>query len=107
MLIGLSVMVDHLIGVPLTGASMNPSRSFGAAVWQGQWADHWIYWIGPIAGSCMVATIYFSVFLSGPGYVDHVKALKMKDEEQVEKAPATGGGRKVVQTDDNVIIRNV
>lgn len=56
--IGLAVLVDHLIGVPLTGASMNPARSFGPALVAGQWADHWIYWVGPAAGGVLAALFY-------------------------------------------------
>ena len=56
--IGLAVLVDHLVGVPLTGASMNPARSFGPALVAGQWADHWIYWVGPAAGGVLAALFY-------------------------------------------------
>ena len=38
--IGMAVLVDHLVAVPITGASMNPARSFGPALVAGQWADH-------------------------------------------------------------------
>jgi aquaporin TIP len=40
--IGLAVLAIHLIAVPLTGASVNPARSFGPALAANQWADHWI-----------------------------------------------------------------
>ena len=56
--IGLVVLVDHLVGVPITGASMNPARSFGPALIAGIWTDHWIYWAGPIAGGLLAALAY-------------------------------------------------
>lgn len=56
--IGLAVLVDHLLGVPLTGASMNPARSFGPALVAGVWANHWIYWIGPALGALLAVWIY-------------------------------------------------
>ena len=56
-IIGLAVLVDHLIGVPLTGASMNPARSFGPALLAGEWTDHWIYWVGPLAGGALAALV--------------------------------------------------
>jgi MIP family channel proteins len=56
--IGLTVAADILVGGPLTGASMNPARSFGPALAAGFWEYHWIYWIGPILGASLAAWIY-------------------------------------------------
>ena len=61
--IGLIVAVDHLVGVPLTGASMNPARTFGPALIAGSWADHWIYWVGPVVGGGLAALMYKMIFL--------------------------------------------
>ena len=61
--IGFVVLVDHLVGIPLTGASMNPARSFGPAVVANIWTDHWIYWLGPLIGAALAALIYEFVFL--------------------------------------------
>ena len=61
--IGLVVLVDHMVGVPLTGASMNPARSFGPALAASEWADHWVYWVGPIVGGIAAAVLYEMVFL--------------------------------------------
>ena len=62
--IGMTVLVNHFIGVPLTGASMNPARSFGPALASGQWADHWVYWAGPIIGAVVAALLYQFIFNS-------------------------------------------
>jgi MIP family channel proteins len=56
--VGFIVMVDALMGGPLTGASMNPARSFGPALATGQWASHWIYWIGPLIGMALAVPVY-------------------------------------------------
>lgn len=48
--IGMAVALDVLMGGPLTGASMNPARSFGPALVGGRWGAQWIYWVAPIAG---------------------------------------------------------
>lgn len=61
--IGLTVLVDHLAGVPLTGASMNPARSFGPALVAGVWDNHWVYWLGPLVGGALAALLYESIFL--------------------------------------------
>ncbi len=63
MAIGLVVLVDHLVGIPLTGAGMNPARSFGPAVVANIWDDHWIYWLGPLIGGAVAALVYEYVFL--------------------------------------------
>ncbi len=60
--IGLAVLVDHLFGVPVTGASMNPARSFGPALVAGVWAGHWIYWIGPLIGGVLAGLAYQFLF---------------------------------------------
>lgn len=56
--IGATVAVDALWGGPVSGASMNPARSFGPALVGGVWTSHWLYWLGPIAGVVMGAGAY-------------------------------------------------
>jgi aquaporin Z len=46
--VGLTVGFCALVGGPLTGASMNPARSFGPALIGGLWQAHWLYWIAPV-----------------------------------------------------------
>ena len=63
MAIGLAYLVNSLVGIPLTGASMNPARSFGPAIVANVWTDHWIYWLGPLIGAALAALIYEYLFL--------------------------------------------
>ncbi len=65
MVIGFAVLVDHLVGVPLTGASMNPARSFGPALVADFWDDHWVYWLGPLIGGGLAAFVYYFTFMWG------------------------------------------
>ncbi len=59
--IGFTVALDALWGGPLTGASMNPARSFGPALIAGQWDYHWVYWLAPITGALAGAWTYQSI----------------------------------------------
>jgi aquaporin NIP len=59
--IGGAVGLDALFGGPVTGASMNPARSFGPALASGQWHDFWVYVIGPVAGAALGALAYQAV----------------------------------------------
>ena len=61
--IGLVVVFDILAGGPLTGASMNPARSFGPALVSGSWANHWVYWLGPLVGGALAALVYDHLLL--------------------------------------------
>lgn len=56
--IGATVALDALWGGPVTGASMNPARSFGPALVTGVWQSHWLYWLAPLLGACAGAAFY-------------------------------------------------
>jgi MIP family channel proteins len=43
---------------PITGASMNPARSFGPALVGNHWQVFYAYLIGPIGGACVAAVVY-------------------------------------------------
>lgn len=56
--IGLTVALDILFGGPLTGAAMNPARTFGPALASGHWNNHIVYWVGPMLGGLLAGLIY-------------------------------------------------
>jgi aquaporin NIP len=64
--IGGAVALDALFGGPVTGASMNPARSFGPALASGTWGDLWIYVAGPVAGAALGVFGYELVRGSSP-----------------------------------------
>ena len=63
--IGLTVAFDILAGGAVTGASMNPARSFGPSLVHGyfEWS-WWCYWVAPIAGAVVAAQFYDKVLLA-------------------------------------------
>lgn len=56
--IGLMVTAAIFLGGPLTGAALNPARAFGPALASGNWMNHFVYWVGPLLGALVAATLY-------------------------------------------------
>lgn len=61
--IGLVLAMDILFGGPLTGASMNPARTLGPAVANGDVSYVWMYFVGPLLGGALGALLYDKYFL--------------------------------------------
>jgi MIP family channel proteins len=70
--IGLTVAADILAIGPLTGASMNPARSFGPAFVTHSFGGQFVYWTGPIVGAIVAAVVYDAVLLRGRREVEPV-----------------------------------
>jgi len=58
--IGFSLVLIHLVGIPITGTSVNPARSLGPAVFVGGEAlpQLWLFWVAPILGGILAAVIW-------------------------------------------------
>jgi MIP family channel proteins len=61
--IGLTIAADILAIGPLTGASMNPARSFGPAVVTGIFEGQTAFWVGPLVGGVVAALLYDKLFI--------------------------------------------
>ena len=58
--IGLTLTFVHIVGIPLTGTSVNPARSIGPALLVGgkALADLWIFIVAPLVGAVLAALVY-------------------------------------------------
>src|SRR4051812_43653359 len=58
--IGLSLVAVHLVGIPLTGTSVNPARSLGPALFVGGLAlsQLWVFIVAPLAGGALAAVAH-------------------------------------------------
>ena len=82
--IGLALSVVHLIGIPITGTSVNPARSLGPALIVGGTAlsQVWLFIVAPLVGGAIAAVLNWVIFPPSPGSVD---------VEQAELAEASEG----------------
>lgn len=64
LIIGLTLVLVHLIGIPFTGTSVNPARSLAPALLQGGNAlvQSWLFIVAPIIGA-MLASLFYNLVL--------------------------------------------
>ena len=61
--IGLTVFtLSFAFGVQ-TGASMNPARTFGPALFNSNWENHWVYWVSPLSAGFLTSLGYKILFM--------------------------------------------
>ena len=58
----MTLTVGVLVAGPFTGAAFNPARAFGPALAANHWANHGVYWVGPLAGGVAAAWVYDNLF---------------------------------------------
>ena len=61
--IGFSLVMVHILGIGLTGTSVNPARSIGPALFAGGDAlsSLWVFIVGPFVGSALAALVYILI----------------------------------------------
>jgi len=60
--IGATILLEALVGGPVSGASMNPARSIAPAMVSGNYESLWIYIFAPSIGACLASVIWKTVF---------------------------------------------
>jgi len=87
--IGFTLFIVHLVGIPITGTSVNPARSLGPALLVGGDALNqlWLFWVAPILGGIIAAMVWVLV-LAPPEPMT-------KEEMQKERWAAMEAARKV------------
>ena len=63
---GADITLGALWGSPISGASINPARSFGPALVASVWSHQWIYWLSPIVGAGLGTLTYQMIRLPLP-----------------------------------------
>jgi len=63
---GVVVTVASYFGAPYTGGVLNPARAFGPALAARQWVYQGVYWVGPLAGAVVAASLYDLLFRRRP-----------------------------------------
>jgi aquaporin Z len=61
--IGFTISLDILMGGLLTGAIMNPARAFGPQLVGHEWKHFWVWYVGPLAGGVIAASVYELLYL--------------------------------------------
>jgi aquaporin Z len=67
--IGLTLVVIHIVGIQVTGVSVNPARSFGPAVFAGGQAlgQLWLFILAPLVGAAMAGALFRVKLLEADG----------------------------------------
>ena len=56
--IPLTLVAIHVAAIPISGASVNPARSFGPALVGNSWSDLWIYFVAPPLGAILATVVH-------------------------------------------------
>jgi aquaporin Z len=87
--VGGYIALAGLWGSPISGASMNPARSFGPDLLLGNFAHYWVFLVGPLAGALLAVGVAY--LLRGPGGdLPAIQAAQGRLEEFLPLSPKAG-----------------
>ncbi|XP_017770650.1 PREDICTED: aquaporin AQPAe.a-like isoform X2 [Nicrophorus vespilloides] len=75
---GLTIVALAMAAGAYTGANMNPARSFAPALFNGDWSNHWVYWVAPTLGAIVAAVFYRFVFQTSTPKDDQPEAIPLR-----------------------------
>lgn len=78
--IGGTIALEAIFGGPISGASMNPARSFGPAIASGELTHLWIYIAAPAIGGVLGALSYHYLVLSPRAHSDEEVAERIQED---------------------------
>ena len=58
LVIGLTLTMVHLVGIPITGTSVNPARSIATNIFTGHIGQLWVFIVGPLAGGALAGIVH-------------------------------------------------
>ena len=61
--VGFVIAFDVLMAYRLTGGAMNPARAFGPELAGNHWSHFWVWYVGPLAGAVIAASLYELLYL--------------------------------------------
>ena len=73
---GAALAAVHMVGINLTGASVNPARSFAPALVGDQWSAFWVYVVGPIVGAVIAWVLYKLIVEGDTDFTDDISEIK-------------------------------
>jgi len=80
--IGFVVLFGVMVGGTISGGAMNPARVFGPAIASGHFANHYVWWIGPIVGGVTAGFTYDLFFAENKKPLSLVHGMVKKDSIQ-------------------------
>jgi aquaporin Z len=81
--IPLTLVAVHLAGIPFSGSSVNPARTFGPDLIGNEWDGIWLYFLGPLLGA-VVAVGAHRVVVKGQAQPAEAPVADVLDEPDVE-----------------------